>query len=335
MSLARDRARAALSGLAVGDALGMPTQAMSRADISRAFGRLDGFRPAAPDHPIAAGLAAGSVTDDTQQALLLARLLITGGGHVDPHDLAAGLLTWEDEMRAAGSADLLGPSTKRAIEALGRGEPVTEAGRFGVTNGASMRVTPVGIAVSARDLTRLVDRVVEACLVSHNTGVAIAGAAAVAAAVSAGLDGASPGEATAVAMRAAALGADRGHWVAAADVSLRIGWAVALADPARPAESLTDITALIGTSLATSESVAAAFGVLAVFPDDVWQACLAAARLGGDTDTMAAIVGAVGGATCGPQPAMAQASRIVEAVNGLDLSAVADALLRLRDGGGM
>ncbi len=41
-----DRARAALWGLAIGDALGMPTQMMSHDDVLRQFGELDGFRPA-------------------------------------------------------------------------------------------------------------------------------------------------------------------------------------------------------------------------------------------------------------------------------------------------
>ena len=47
------------------------------------------------------------------------------------------------------------------------------------------------------------------------------------------------------------------------------------------------------------ESVPAAFAVLAAFPDDPWQACLLAASLGGDSDTIAAMAGAVAGACHG------------------------------------
>jgi ADP-ribosylglycohydrolase len=86
----------------------------------------------------------------------------------------------------------------------------------------------VGIAVSAEDPAELVDRVVEASSLTHNTGVALAGAAAVAAAVSAGLDGASVPEAVEVAVSAARLAAGLGHWVAAADVAERIVWATGL-----------------------------------------------------------------------------------------------------------
>ena len=56
MSSSGERARGALYGLAIGDALGMPTQLMSREDVTVCFGVLDGFREPPADHKIAAGL---------------------------------------------------------------------------------------------------------------------------------------------------------------------------------------------------------------------------------------------------------------------------------------
>ncbi|KGM14632.1 hypothetical protein N867_18795, partial [Actinotalea fermentans ATCC 43279 = JCM 9966 = DSM 3133] len=141
-----DRALGALLGLAVGDALGMPTQLLSRDAVVAGYGPvLAGFTPAPADHPIAAGLPAGTVTDDTEQAVLLARLLVDGGGRVDPAELARRLVAWEDAMRARGSLDLLGPSTKRALADLLAGADPDDVGRYGDTNGAAMRVTPVGV----------------------------------------------------------------------------------------------------------------------------------------------------------------------------------------------
>ena len=85
-----ERARGALYGLAIGDALGMPTQMLSRPAIRDRWGDLlTGFEPAPPGHPIAAGRPAGAVTDDTEQAVLLARLLVRGQGTIDPNELAA------------------------------------------------------------------------------------------------------------------------------------------------------------------------------------------------------------------------------------------------------
>jgi len=325
----KSRARGALYGLAIGDALGMPTQLLSRREIVARWGeQLHGFEPAPPGHPIAAGLPAGSVTDDTEQAVLLGRLLVSGHGAIDPRELAQALVSWERDMAARGSLDLLGPSTKRAVAAVLAGVPPGETGVAGDTNGAAMRITPVGIAVPP-DLPALIDHVVAASYVTHNTGLALAGAAAVAAAVSAGLDGAGIGEATAFAVDAAGIAAGRGLWVAGADVGARIGWATGLVSGRDRAEAAELIYTLVGTSLATQESVPAAFAVLAAVPDDPWQACLMAASLGGDCDTIAAMAGAVAGACHGLQAFPADAIAVIDA-HGLDLAGLADDLSALR-----
>lgn len=75
-----DRALGALYGLALGDALGMPTQVMSREDVVRVYGSITGFEPAQHDNPVSAGMPAGSVTDDTDQAVIVGRLLVEGAG---------------------------------------------------------------------------------------------------------------------------------------------------------------------------------------------------------------------------------------------------------------
>jgi ADP-ribosylglycohydrolase len=328
---ARSRARGALYGLAIGDALGMPTQMLSRGEIRERWGgRLRGFEPAPPGHPIAAGMPAGAITDDTEQAVLLGRLLVRGNGTIHPRELAEALVSWERDMAARGSRDLLGPSTKRAVAAVLAGTPPEEAGASGATNGAAMRIPPLGIAVPlSLGLSALVDRVAAASSVTHNTGLALAGAAAVAAAVSAGLDGAGIGEATAFAVDAAGIAAGRGHWVAGADVGTRIEWATSLVAGREQAEAAELIYTLVGTSVATQESVPAAFAVLAAVPDDPWQACLLAASLGGDSDTIAAMTGAVSGACHGVEAFPPEALAFVDA-HGLGLAALADDLYALR-----
>jgi ADP-ribosylglycohydrolase len=328
----RDRAAGALYGLAVGDALGMPTESLPRREIVARYGPvLEEFQPGAPDQPLAPGLAAGTVTDDTEQALLLARLIISGKGEIDEEDFARQLLAWEQDMRARGSLSLLGPSTKRALSALLAGTPLTETGRDGTTNGAAMRITPVGVATPAGDLDLLLRRVVAASRVTHNTGVALAGAAAVAAAVSAGVAGATVPEAAGAAVTAARRAAGLGHWVAAADVAARITWATGLTAGKLAGEVLDQVDVLVGTSLATQESVPAAFAMLAAAPDDPWLAVRLAASAGGDTDTIAAIAGAIGGACHGTAAFPEQARVTVSAVNGLDLDEVTAGLLAVRD----
>ncbi len=331
MPAAASRARGALYGLAVGDALGMPTQHLSRPEIRARWGdRLRGFEPAPPGHPIAAGLPAGSVTDDTEQAVLLARLLVQGDGAVDPRQLAQALVRWERDMAERGSLDLLGPSTKRAVAAVLAGTPPEEAGVTGDTNGAAMRIAPVGIWwPRSHHLPTLVDQVVAASSVTHNTGIALAGAAAVAAAVSAGVSGAGIAEATALGVRAARIAAGRGHWVAGADVAARIEWATRLVAGRTRAQAAELIYTLVGTSLATQESVPAAFAVLAAEPADPWQACLLAASLGGDCDTIAAMAGAIAGACHGVMAFPPEAIVVIDA-QGLGLAGLADDLYTLR-----
>ncbi|ADB35254.1 ADP-ribosylation/Crystallin J1 [Kribbella flavida DSM 17836] len=347
------RAAGAMYGLAIGDALGMPTQSLPRARIVELYGELlDGLHPAPPDQPLAAGMPAGAVTDDTEQALLLARLVVEGNGTVDAPELARRLIAWEDDLRARGSLDLLGPSTKRALDELLAGGDITRTGRYGTTNGAAMRIAPVGIATPSSDPALLLDRVVTASAPTHNTGLALSAAAAVAAAVSAGVDGATVPEAVAAAIDAASLAASRGYWVAGADVATRIAWSTSLTAPPSPtagpaaaaapdpaAAAAPDPAAvavlvhdLVGTSLASQESVPAAFAVLSAFPDDPWLVVRLAASLGGDTDTIAAIAGAVAGACHGIDAFPTDVRRTVAEVNDLDLESLARDLLEVRRG---
>ena len=328
----------ALYGLAIGDALGMPTQMLSRAQITERWGPLlAGFEPAPPGHPIAAGMPAGAVTDDTEQAVLLGRLLVAGHGTIVPGELAGALVAWEADMKARGSLDLLGPSTRRALAAVQAGVPPEEAGVTGDTNGAAMRITPIGIAVSDNSKKRsapggpdpLVDAVVQASFVTHGTSLALAGAAAVAAAVSAGISGATVAQATQAAIAAARRGAARGRWVAGADVAARIEWATALVAGQGPDEAMDLIYRLVGTGLATQESVPAAFAALAATPDDPWLTARFAASLGGDCDTIAAMAGAVAGACHGAAAFPAEAIAVIDRHH-LDLPALAAALLALR-----
>ena len=142
------RARGALYGLAVGDASACPRDAFPRADPRPLGSAAAGFEPAPPGHPIAAGMPAGAVTDDTEQAVLLGRLLVKAMDH-----------------RSARTGDRPGPlgarhgrtrlpRPSRPLHQARRGghpgrHPADEAGATGATNGAAMRITPVGIAMPA------------------------------------------------------------------------------------------------------------------------------------------------------------------------------------------
>ena len=327
-----DRALGALYGLAIGDALGMPTQMMSYQQVREQFHIVTDFNDAAPDHPLAAGMAAGSITDDTEQALVLAAELIANNGQVDPYSLSRALLAWEDTMRAKGSLDLLGPSTKAAIALLLAGTDISLTGRFGTTNGAAMRIAPVGIVCPIADPESLIDQVEQASKATHNTGLAIAAASAVAFAISSGVSGNPLTESLDGAVDVAERAAGRGYWVAGADIAARIRLARSLAHtlPGSSGDRAEQLALIIGTSLASQESIPLAFGLLELFPNSPWQLCCEAATLGGDSDTVAAIAGAILGAHVGRDAFPPDKLAILNRVNALDLAGVATQLLALR-----
>ncbi|PZF37794.1 ADP-ribosylglycohydrolase family protein [Curtobacterium sp. MCLR17_051] len=325
----RSHALASLTGLAIGDALGMPTQSMSRAQIRADHGTITGFADAGPNQRIAAGMPAGSITDDTEQAVMVAELLLEGGGRLDPVRFAEALIAWERGMEAKGSLDLLGPSTKTAVQRILDGVPAFEAGSTGTTNGAAMRIAPVGVAVPSSDLVHLVDAVQDASRVTHDTGLGIAGASAVAAAVSAGVDGATRSGALDAAVAAATIGAERGHWVAGADIAAKTTWARGHLPTVPESERIDTVARLIGTSVASQESVVAALALVALDLDP-WETLCTAASVGGDTDTIAAMAGAVLGAVHGPEAWPADAVTTVTTVNDLRLDHLVDGLLLLR-----
>lgn len=330
-----DRALAAFYGLALGDALGMPTQSLPRALIQQRYGRITGLIAADADQPIAPNMPAGSITDDTEQAVLVAQLLIAGNGRIEPSALAHSLIEWEAAMKAKGSHDLLGPSTKRAIEMILAGHSPEEAGRFGTTNGAAMRITPVGIAADVDDRQGFIAHVVQACQVTHNTTLGISSAAAVAAVVSAGINGASLSQALAIGADVALAVQEHGHWIAGGRIAARIHWAKALCADCSDAELADRVHDVIGTSVASQESVVAAFTLAHRVADarlSAFDALCTAASLGGDTDTIAAVLGAMLGACEGmqawPKPLIEQ----LDSVNSLDLEPLVEQLLVLRAG---
>ena len=294
-----DRALGALVGGALGDALGMPTQLLSPARIAELYGYVEDFVAPFADHPVSKGLVAGTITDDTEQALLLGRILVESGDRFDHARWVNALLDWEREVKARGSYDLLGPSTKRAIDAINNGVPAEEAGRSGDTNGAAMRIAPVGIMMPLEPLDAFVAKVAETCRATHNTSIAIASAAAVAAAVSRGVAGGDWRAASDSAVAAARRGAKVGHWVTGGDIAARIVLAQELVRDKTMKDAIGLITELVGTGVASQESVPAAFAVLEVSNGDPWKAAVISANLGGDTDTIGAIAAGMAGACIG------------------------------------
>ena len=335
------RAHGALAGLALGDALGMPTQAMSPEQIRAVYGRITGLVDGDASQPYAPGMPAGSVTDDTEQALLIASLLIRGRGSSSGHvalnavEFAHALLAWEDSMIERGSLDLLGPSTKAALERVRAGEDPLTVGGEGTTNGAAMRVTPIGIAVSTADPEAFAEAVWSSCRVTHATRQGFQSAALVAAAVSMGIDAQRtftfPEDVRSLLWKALTYVESlpaRGAWTPEPDVVAATRRAMQLvANPSCLSRKL--LVEQVGTSVASAHAIPMAFALLARAPSP--QVFIDADRIGGDTDTIGAIAGAILGAAIGVRYLPAGMLSKIEEVSHLTLQPIASKLLELRD----
>lgn len=134
-----DRARGALLGLAIGDALGT-TLEFTRRDSTPRHTEMTGGGPFR--------LKPGVWTDDTSMALCLAETLLATGA-VEPHDLMGRFIGWwrRGDNSVTGSCFDIGNTTRAALERFERtdnplaGDPAAAA----AGNGSLMRLAPVAL----------------------------------------------------------------------------------------------------------------------------------------------------------------------------------------------
>ena len=286
-----------LYGQALGDAFAMPAQ-VHPDDTERCFGWLDSWQPAPADHLVHAGLPAGRVTDDSEQAFSIAQAVIDAGG-VTLEAAVKGLVAWYDRVDG-DNCPFVGPSTRRGIKALKAGEDPRRTGLWGDTNGAPMRIAPIG-TLHPGDIEGAVADAVTVCMPTHFTQPAVSGAAAVAAAVAGAMvEGASLDDVIAAGLRGAELGRAHGRrWFGCA-VGFKIEQALAIsASGADIRLKLRRIYDEVGATLNVPETVGAAFGLLALGRGDPKETAILAANLSGDADTIGAIACAMAGTFAG------------------------------------
>jgi ADP-ribosyl-[dinitrogen reductase] hydrolase len=147
--VAAGRAEGVLLGLACGDALGRPVEFKSAASIQASHGTVDEMLGHGTH-----GQPAGTVTDDTDLALCIARSLIDTGGF-DGSDVASRFVAWYE----SGPFDI-GLMTADVIRRLQAGDPWDQAGQTvwesrpegsNAGNGSVMRCAPYALAFAEDD----------------------------------------------------------------------------------------------------------------------------------------------------------------------------------------
>ena len=270
-----DRARGVLLGLACGDALGRPVEFASASEISAEHGRLDEM--------VGHGTwnqPAGTITDDTEQALCIARSL-TEQQEFDPADIAERFVAWYD----SGPFDI-GGMTRRSLSRLQRGDAWDEAGQHvweqsregqNAGNGSVMRCPPLAIPY-ATDWDRLAEVSRQSSQITHADSRCIEGCAVLNLTLAGLLEDAD----TPLQDALDYVGADAPE---------------GLVTPLQPL-ARGDSPSTLETSGYVVYSLQTALHD-GLFAESAEEAIVTAVNRGGDTDTIGAVAGAVAGARFG------------------------------------
>ena len=205
-----------------------------------------------------------------------------------------------------------------------------QTGREGTTNGAAMRVAPVGIAFRLGTTgDGLAQAVHESCLVTHDTRQGFEAAGLIAAAVSAAIDGADAASALETALSFVSAHPEEGHWTEKASVGARARLALETSRGLQGDALAEHLRTCVGTSVESAESVPCALVIVHEFARRPLAGLCFAAELGGDTDTIAAMAGAILGASAPDLLPVELVDQVLER-SGLDLGPLCEALLAIR-----
>ena len=269
-----------LLGAAIGDALGLPMEGLSRRRRQRMYPLIDGHR---------FFWGRGMVSDDTEHLCLTAQALTVSAGAPDifARDLGRRLKWW-----LAGLPAGIGLATLRALVKLWLGFPPHKSGVFSAGNGPAMRSAVIGVCYGD-DPERLMELVRASTRLTHTDAKAEYGAAAVALAAHwAAKNGGGPDDFARLLRER--LDQEAGELMDLIDRA---------AESATQGRSTVDFAADLGLERGVIgymyHSVPAALHAWFRHPRDYRAAMIGALQCGGDTDTVGAILGGILGAGLG------------------------------------
>lgn len=295
----KDNILGTLYGMAIGDAMGMPSELWSRKKVKEYFGRIETFLDGPESNEVARNFTKGQYTDDSTQALLILDALIENQFEPDDQIIANKIMDWADRVNAFEN-EILGPSSKAALLAVKDGRDPASVTAKAETNGAAMRIAPIGCLFTPYLPSELVDYVWRVSKVTHSSDVTIAGASMVAGAVSAALAQENWDETMEYVFKVFESASNYGASTFSASLKARLEIGLMYAEKYADDEEAfsSHIYDVIGCGVLTSESVPAALSI-AYYAKTVERCALLCANIGGDTDTIGAMATAICGAKQG------------------------------------
>ncbi len=270
-----------LLGSAVGDALGLPMEGLSKRRQFKFFPQIEGYR---------FFFGKGMISDDAEHACITAQALAVSGGD---EGLFARALAWRLRFWFLTLPAGVGWATLRSITKLWIGFPPGRSGVFSAGNGPAMRSAIIGAAY-AGDMDRIKALCRIVVRITHTDPKAEYGALAVALAASmAGRGGVDPkAYLTALKEILDPAGNELFDLVKRAVDSVGAG------------QTTEDYAAEMGLGAGVSgyiyHTVPVVLHTWFRHPNDLDAGLIEIVRLGGDTDTTASILGGIIGTAVGP-----------------------------------
>lgn len=288
-NLMAERIKGILVGGAYGDAMGMPTEGWSYQRIKQKFPQgVEKFYPSQVDDISDRGFSAGEITDDTINTLMIVRSIADCQGQLNAENYVQQLINWHEE---SGISHLVsGPTTLNAINQIKNGISLMDTGKFGTTNGAAMKISPIGVISDYRNLDTLIQRVEQICLPTHHTSIAIAGASAVAACISYVVRGGkSISDLWELAYQVIQQCQTTGTDFPTPSLIKRMRLANKIVKESSRDKALFRLHDEVGSGVQTIETIPAVFGIIELAEGNPIVAGQLASSIGGDTDTIGAI----------------------------------------------
>ncbi|OOB77768.1 MAG: hypothetical protein BEN19_01360 [Epulopiscium sp. Nuni2H_MBin003] len=314
-----DKIKGVIYGQALGDAMGMPAELWSRRKGLEICGEITTFLDGPPENVVSKQYKAGQFTDDTAQAFVILDSLAETNYHPRSIVVAKNILKWAEENNAF-ELNMLGPTSKATLEAIRDGKDAREISDAALSNGAAMRIAPVGCLFNVNttdDLKLLADYVKAVSEGTHSSDITISSATIIAATVALAMHTNNTKEAVTRAIEIEDYALSIGAETFSPSIKARVKLGIKYANKYNKNDFLQFVYQVIGAGVNASESVPAAL-LIAYYSKSPLECALLCANLGGDTDTIGAMATAICGGTYGYSAIPSEYIAMLDKSNNID-----------------